>query len=261
VALSKIGDKGLFVKEIEKALIGKDIHIAVHSMKDLPSFIPPELCIGAVPVRLETADVLISRNNITFENLPCGSVIGTGSLRRKSQILALRKDLVVRDIRGNLDTRIKKLESENYSAIVVAAAGLIRMGWTDKISQYFSPEKLLPAAGQGAIAIEVRKDNKEIKSLLEGLHDFASFACVMAERSFLAAIQGGCEVPAGALASLEGDILHLQGFIASPWGSKIFRGYSRGDRNNPEAPGIRLAEKLMKDGASEVLREIRSAKP
>ncbi len=259
MALSKIGDKGIFVKEIEKALIEKDIHLAVHSMKDLPSFTPPELCIAAVPVRLETADVLISRNNIAFEDLASGSVIGTGSLRRKSQILALRKDLIVRDIRGNLDTRLKKLEGENYSAIVLAAAGLIRMGWKDKISQYFSPEKLLPAAGQGALAIEVRKDNNEIKALLKELNDHSSFTCVMAERSFLSAIQGGCEVPAGALASLEGDILHLQGFIASPDGSRIFRGYIRGDMNNPEAPGISLAEKLMEKGASEILREIRSA--
>ena len=258
VALSKIGDKGLFVKEIESALLNKEIDMAVHSLKDLPSVIPPELFIAAVPPRADYRDVLISKDNLKFIDLPEKSVIGTSSLRRMAQVLNQRKDLVVKDIRGNLDTRLKKLKEEDYSAIIVAAAGLIRMNWKDKISEYFSPDIILPAAGQGALAIEARKDDEEIKKLLKSLNDSNTYQAVAAERSFLNFLEGGCQIPVGALATIKEETLTLKGMVSSLDGSKIFRGQIKGPVEEGQKLGVKLAKKLLGEGAGQVLKELRS---
>jgi hydroxymethylbilane synthase len=232
--------------------------MAVHSMKDLPSVIPPELFIAAVPERLDYRDVLVSEGNLKFSDLPEKSVIGTSSLRRRAQILARRKDLIVKDIRGNLDTRLKKLKEQDYSAIVVAAAGLIRMSWQDKISEYFSPDLILPAAGQGALAIEARKNDKEINRFLEKLNNIYSSKAVTAERSFLKFLEGGCQIPVGVLAVIKDDVLALKGMVASLDGTNIFRDEINGNMDEGRELGIKLAEKLLEKGAGKVLKEIRN---
>jgi len=257
VALSKIGDKGLFVKEIETALMNKEIDLAVHSMKDLPSFIPEELTIGAVPKRKDQRDVLVSKNNIKISDLPPDSIIGTSSLRRRAQTLAFRKDFIIEDIRGNLDTRLKKLETGNYDAIVLAAAGLIRMNWAEKITEYIEPEIMLPAVGQGAIAVEARKNDPELLTILKKIDDPYTHNCVIGERSFLKTLEGGCQVPIGAMAVIEGDLFILEGVIASLDGLKVYRDTLEGPKEKAEELGVTLAQKLLKDGAGEILKEIR----
>jgi len=257
VALSKIGDKGLFVKEIENELIGKNIDMAVHSLKDLPSAIPEELTIGAVPERVEPRDVIISRRNLSFHELPDKSVIGTSSLRRKSQLLHIRKDLIFKDIRGNLDTRLKKLEEGEIDVLVLAAAGIIRMGWSDKITEYLPWDIMLPAVGQGCIALEIRKDDKELADLLSMVDHRESRISSVAERSFLKTLEGGCQIPIGALGMIENNELILHGLVADLNGEKIFRDRVKEDVTEPERAGLLLAEKLIEKGAGNILKEIR----
>jgi len=255
--LSKIGDKGLFVKEIEEELLNKTVDIAVHSLKDLPSVLPDELFIGATTGRVDRRDIFISKDGKKLSELPCSSIIGTGSLRRKAQILALRPDFIVKDMRGNLDTRLRKLGEEEFDGIILAAAGLIRMGLIDKITEYLSPDLVLPSAGQGVIAVEVRKDNKEILHILKKIDEPVSRDEISAERSFLFTMQGGCQIPAGASASVSGNSLTLKGLIASLDGKRLFRGEITGDRANGKELGRKLAEKLLSDGAAIILKELR----
>jgi len=255
--LSGIGDKGLFVKEIEEELLKKTVDIAVHSLKDLPSLIPDELCIGATTKREDRRDVFISKEGKKLHEVPEGSVIGTCSLRRKAQILAMRPDLIVKDIRGNLDTRLRKLEKEDFDGLIVAAAGIIRMGLADKITEYFSPDMVIPSAGQGAIAVEARKDNRDILNLLKEIDDSVTRDEIFAERSFLFTMEGGCQIPAGASAFISGNNLTLKGFIASMNGKKMFKGEIRGDRSKGKELGKELAEKLLSDGGYAVLKELR----
>ncbi|MEQ8187944.1 MAG: hydroxymethylbilane synthase [Candidatus Eremiobacterota bacterium] len=255
--LSKIGDKGLFVKEIEEELLRKTIDIAVHSLKDLPSVLPDELCIGAIPEREDKRDVFISNDGRKLHDLPSGKIIGTSSLRRKAQILSLRPDFIVKDIRGNLDTRLRKLEELEFDGLILAAAGLIRMNLKNRITEYLSTDMVIPSAGQGAIAVEVRKDNKQVMELLKEIDDPVSRDEITAERSFLFTIEGGCQIPAGASASISGNGLILKGFIASTDGKKFFRGEVRGDRNRGKELGKELAEKLLSGGAYMILRELR----
>lgn len=255
--LSKIGDKGLFVKEIEEELLRKTIDIAVHSLKDLPSVLPDELCIGAIPEREDKRDVFISNDGRKLFEVPSGKFIGTSSLRRKAQILSLRPDFIVKDIRGNLDTRLRKLEEGEFDGLILAAAGLIRMNLKNRITEYLSPDMVIPSAGQGAIAVEVRKDNKQVMELLKEIDDPVSRDEITAERSFLFTIEGGCQIPAGASASISGNGLILKGFIASTDGKKFFRGEVRGDRNRGKEVGKELAEKLLSGGAYMILRELR----
>ena len=255
--LSKIGDKGLFVKEIEEELLKKTVDIAVHSLKDLPSVLPDELCIGATPLREDKRDVFISKDGRKLHELSRGKVIGTSSLRRKAQILSMRPDLIVKDIRGNLDTRLRKLEEGEFDGLILAAAGLIRMGLKDKITEYFSPDMVIPSPGQGVIAVEVRKDNRDILNLLKEIDNSVSRDEISAERTFLFAIEGGCQIPAGASAAISGNSLTLKGFIASTDGKKMFKGEIRGDRDKGEEQGKELAEKLLSDGGHTVLTELR----
>ncbi|MDI6736084.1 MAG: hydroxymethylbilane synthase [bacterium] len=221
VPLSKIGGKGLFIKELEEALLDREIHLAVHSMKDVPTEIPLGLMIGAVTRRLDPRDVLISKDGRGLDEIPRDAVIGTSSLRRALQLTHYRSDLKVIDLRGNLGTRLKKLAGQDeFQAIVVAAAGLMRLHLEKKITQFLSKDIILPAAGQGALGIEIRKDDEEIKKIVVGLDDDKSCLAITAERAFLEELGGGCQVPVGVFGWLEGDILKLEGVVAELNGSK-----------------------------------------
>lgn len=251
--LSKIGGKGLFVKEIEDALLNKEIDLAVHSMKDVPTDLPGRLTIGAVTERLEPRDVLISKDKCKLNELSPGSLIGTSSPRRKAQLLAYRGDLEVVDLRGNLNTRLKKLETTGLSAIVVAGAGLIRMGLRDRIAQTFPTEIMLPAPGQGALGIEIRDGDEEIRALVSNLNEPDSLAAIIAERAFLNALGGGCQVPIGALGKVEGKTLRLQGVVASLDGTRLLRSKVKGHKEEAEEIGKDLAKILINLGAGEIL--------
>ncbi len=213
--LSRLPGKGLFVKEIEDKLLAGEIDLAVHSMKDMPTEFPPGLGIGAIPTRVDPRDVFISRHNVTLEEISEGARIGTSSLRRQSQLLHHRPDLKVVDIRGNIDTRLNKAETEAYDGIILAAAGLIRMGWEDRIEQYLSCSAMIPAVGQGALGIEIRLDDEGTRDLLAPLNDGATQECVEAERAFLAAMGGGCQTPMAAFCRERDGEVVLHAFHAS----------------------------------------------
>lgn len=255
-SLIKSGDKGLFVKEIEVALQQGEIDLAVHSLKDLPVDIPDDLSIAAVPERVDSHDALISRENCELNKLPPQAVIGTSSLRRKAQILAYRSDLKIVDMRGNLDTRLRKLAEGQFQAIIVAAAGLMRLGWADKITQLLPWKICLPAVGQGALAIEARKDDQSILELIRQLDHQDSHSAVQAERSLLRALGGGCQVPLGALVDIKDDRLSLQGVVISPDGKKLIRDSVTGPVKDAESLGARLAQRLIKQGADKILASL-----
>lgn len=258
VTLSKVGGKGLFVKEIEQALIDQEIDMAVHSMKDMPSELPEGLIIGAVPKRVDPRDCLITKHNTALQDLPVGAKVGTSSLRRVSQIKAFRNDLNIQSIRGNIDSRIKKLDSQGYDAIVLASAGLQRMGWKDSISEYISPEICVPAVGQGALGIECRESDEETKKLLQLYNDEETALTVSAERSFLSRLNGGCQVPIGAYAVMQKDantILSMTGMVGSPDGQEILKEKMTG--NDPKRLGIDIALRLIERGADRILAEVR----
>ena len=250
VPLAEIGGKGLFTKEIERALLEGRVDLAVHSMKDLPTELPEGLQIGAVTAREDVRDVLISRDGKKFSELPAGARIGTGSVRRRAQLGHLREDVSFEDLRGNLDTRLRKLREGQFDAMVLAAAGLKRMGWVDVIAEYISTERCLPAVGQGALGVEIREDDKEVAELVSALEDGDTRWGVMAERSFLAALGGGCQVPIGAWGRVEQGKVVLEGMIAEKSGEWVVRGKRRGDRSDTERIGVALAEELLERGAS-----------
>lgn len=254
--LSKIGTKGLFVKELEDALLNREIDLAVHSMKDVPTDLPKGLIIGAITERIDVRDALISKGNHKLNELASGSLIGTSSLRRKAQLLAFRSDLEIVDLRGNLNTRLKKLEQNELNAIVIAVAGLIRLGLKDKITQILPIDISLPAAGQGALGIEIRKDDDEIKELISNLDKPHSHIAIKAERSFLSELGGGCQIPIGVLGTIEGEILNLKGVIASVDGKKLIRSEIKGPNDAPERIGKELAKKVIELGAREILRNV-----
>ncbi|ALC81867.1 MULTISPECIES: hydroxymethylbilane synthase [Bacillus] len=257
VTLSKVGGKGLFVKEIENALLTGTIDMAVHSMKDMPSSLPDGLVIGSIPKREDYRDVLISKNHQTLEDLKPGSVIGTSSLRRSAQILKARPDLEIKWIRGNIDTRLKKLETDEYDAILLAAAGLLRMGWTDEIvSEYLDKEICLPAVGQGALSIECREDDTELKEQLAKLNDEYTSQTVRAERTFLEKMQGGCQIPIAGYATMdEKGMIELTGFVGSPDGKIRYVEQTTG--LHPEAVGMECAEIMLKKGAGELIDKVK----
>ncbi|WP_221566303.1 hydroxymethylbilane synthase [Alkalihalobacillus sp. TS-13] len=258
VTLSKVGGKGLFVKEIEQAMIDKEIDFAVHSMKDMPSVLPEGLELSCTPPREDYRDALISENHTPFEELPEGSVIGTSSLRRGAQLLAKRPDLSIKWIRGNIDTRLAKLENEDYNAIVLAAAGLKRMGWSDDvISQYLEKDVCIPAVGQGSLAIECRESDQELKGWLEKINCPDTFDTVRAERAFLRTLEGGCQVPIGGLAELDGDrrTITLTGFVSTPDGKTIIKDTIQG--TDPEKIGVELAKRLGERGAKDILDRVK----
>ncbi|OMF85511.1 hydroxymethylbilane synthase [Paenibacillus sp. FSL R7-0337] len=261
VTLSKVGGKGLFVKEIEQAMLAKDIDMAVHSMKDMPSELPEGLMNGAVPKREDPRDVLISGSGAGLEGLPQGARVGTSSLRRSSQLAALRPDLLIEPVRGNIDSRLKKLESGEYDAILLAAAGLSRMGWQDRITAYLPPEVCLPAVGQGALGIECREDDEELLRLLALYNDERTALTVTAERTFLGALNGGCQVPIGAYAILEPEgeaaspRITLTGMVGTPDGTVILKETCTGE--DPVELGAEVARKLVARGAEKILADVR----
>ncbi|MCZ8519108.1 MULTISPECIES: hydroxymethylbilane synthase [Paenibacillus] len=261
VTLSKVGGKGLFVKEIEQALLDGEVDLAVHSMKDMPFELPEGLIVGAVPLREDPRDCLIMREGKTIDDLPKGAKVGTSSLRRASQLQNYRPDLVIEPIRGNIDSRLRKLETEGFDAILLAAAGLHRIGWSDRISSYLPAELCLPAVGQGALCIECRSDNEFVLNLLSKyLHEPTAVA-VAAERSFLGRLNGGCQVPIGAYGELTGEEtdgrphVKLTGMVGSPDGKTMLKETRTG--TDPDQLGRQLAEALIAQGAAELLAAAR----
>lgn len=254
--LSTIGGKGLFVKEIEEALARNEIDVAVHSLKDVPAELPDNLYIGIIPEREDPHDVMISKDNIFLEDLPEGSCIGTSSLRRSAQLLHYRRDLEIVPLRGNLDTRIRKLDTTDIQAIVVARAGLRRIGFKDNITQSFSFDLMLPAIGQGALGLELRRDDQKTRDILAFLDHHPTRLTAEAERSFLMELKGGCRLPVAGLARLKDDSLSLDGLVANLDGSTIFRDVVTGSAENPRELGATLAHRLLDEGAGKILNEI-----
>ncbi|HEY8562156.1 MAG TPA: hydroxymethylbilane synthase [Pyrinomonadaceae bacterium] len=257
-ALSKIGDKGLFTKEIENALLGGEIDLAVHSLKDLPTTQPAGLKIGAVSERETPNDAFISKNFASLDELPEGARVATGSLRRRSQLLAYRPDLEIVEIRGNVPTRLEKLFASDLDGMILAFAGVHRLGLDAHIRQIVPTEILLPAVGQGVMAVEIRAADAEIAAMLAEIDDRAARSCVTAERAFLRRLEGGCQVPIGALARLENDEIFLQGFVGDTKGAKVLRDSIRGAAAAAASLGDDLAEKVLAAGAAEILREARA---
>lgn len=246
--LDEFADQGMFVKELEKALLDGRIDLAVHSLKDLPTLIPDGLLLAAVTARLDPRDVLISRNGKLTE-LPPGFKIGTGSRRRTFQLLALRPDVSVSDVRGNIDTRLRKVSDGEFDGIIMAAAALLRMGWQDRITEYLPVEHFTPAVGQGALGIETRSGDKEMVTLLSKINDKPTWQAVTAERTFLQELGGGCRAPIAALGIVSNDTIKLHGMVAGADGSQILRATEEGDAQEPEQLGKRLAEKMIESGA------------
>ncbi|CAH2716285.1 Porphobilinogen deaminase [Neobacillus rhizosphaerae] len=257
VTLSKVGGKGLFVKEIEQAMLDKEIDMAVHSMKDMPAVLPEGLTIGCIPFREDHRDALISRGHVKLKDLKPGAIIGTSSLRRSSQLLVERPDLEIKWIRGNVDTRLAKLETEEYDAIILAAAGLSRLGWaTDVVTEFIDADICVPAVGQGALSIECREDDKELLELFEKFTCKQTERAVRAERAFLQKMEGGCQVPIAGFAYVaENDEIVLNVLVASPEGHEVFKEELRGQ--NPEELGIHAADLLIKKGAKDLIEKVK----
>lgn len=255
--LSKIGDRGLFTKEIENALLEGEIDCAVHSLKDVPTELPPGLALIAFGEREDVRDVFISPDGRRLLEVEKGASIATSSLRRRSQLLHLRSDLTLVDVRGNLGTRLRKLQENGYAGIVLAYAGVKRLGLLDKVCEVFSPDVILPAVGQGIITVEAMHDNKELRLLLAGYNSHESEIAALAERAFLRHLEGGCQVPIGVYSSLEN--LTITGLVASLDGEIIIKKSVELDRGNPEKSGNILAETLLKNGADKILEQIRSS--
>jgi hydroxymethylbilane synthase len=259
VPLARIGDKGLFTKELENALLDGSIDLAVHSYKDLPTRLPGGLAVGAVLKRERNNDALIAAPGTTLENLPDGARVGTSSLRRRSQLLFLRPGLDISDLRGNVNTRVDKFLAGQYDALVLAFAGILRMGLEKHIAEIIPFDKMLPAVSQGALAIEVREDDREVLDIVAFMNDAATAAATAAERAFLETLEGGCQVPIGAAAEVRGSEVFLRGLVASLDGSSLFRGEETGSVNNPAEAGQNLAARLLSQGADKVLEQIRTA--
>jgi len=255
VALAKVGGKGLFVKELEEALLRGAVDLAVHSMKDVPAELPDPLHLGIIPLREDPRDAFIANDYKSVDELPPNAKVGTSSLRRRAQLAALRPDLVIEDLRGNLDTRLRKLDEKKFNAIILAAAGLNRLGMSHRAAGYFSPAEMLPAVGQGALGIELRKDDAELLDGLLFLNHEDTAVAVRAERAFLFRLEGGCQVPIGAYCQVEGDRLHLTGLIASVAGDKIIKSSATGPRSTAESLGTQLAEELLARGGREILAQ------
>ncbi len=254
--LATVGGKGLFVKEIEQKLLDKEIDIAVHSMKDMPGDLPQGLIIGAVPARENPFDVIISKNGLTLAELPAGAKIGTSSLRRASQIKHTRPDIITESIRGNLDTRLKKLETGEFDAIILAAAGIIRLGMKKKITEYLGETTMLPAVGQGALCIESRHDDNETSLMLKPLNHMETNISITGERAFLKRIQGSCHIPVACFGKIENNNIILTGLIASENGKQIIKQTIKQNTNSAQQAGIDLADSLLSKGGREILENL-----
>ena len=259
--LSKIGDKGLFTKELETALLEKKIDLAVHSLKDVPTQVSEGLIIGAVCRREDVRDVFIShpkKKYISLTDVPHGGTIATGSLRRKCQLLQHRPDLNIADIRGNLATRKQKLEQSDWDGMLLARAGLVRLGWESLITEVLEPTFILPAVGQGALAIEIRSDDTTLRELLLAMNDEMTLHATLAERALLRKLEGGCQIPIGTFGRVEGGTLKLDAVVGSIDGKKIVKGKTEGAPASAEELGVSLANDLLNKGAKEILDEIRN---
>ena len=254
--LAKVGGKGLFVKELEQAILAGDADIAVHSMKDVPVEFPDGLGLSIICERDDPRDAFVSARFPSLAELPAGSRVGTSSLRRQCQLRASRPDLQILDLRGNVNSRLAKLDGGEYDAILLAAAGLKRLGLQERITTLLPPEQSLPANGQGAVGIECRLDDDELLTLLAPLEHLPTRQRVLAERAMNRALQGGCQVPIGAYAELEGDQLWLRGLVGSPDGRQILHAECRGAASEPEALGQALADQLLAQGAARLLTEV-----
>jgi len=254
VALAKVGTKGMFTKEIEEALADQRVDLAVHSLKDLPTELSPEFAIAAITKRENSQDVLCSVKFESIEKLPKGARVGTSSLRRQAQLMALRPDLQIHPLRGNVDTRLRKLAEGEYDAIILAAAGLYRLGKTELVKQVISPEIMCPAAGQGALGIEIRRGDESTRQHLAFLDDANARASTMCERALLNKLGGGCQVPIGAAAEVRSGRIHLDAIVAHPDGSRILRESRDGDE--PEALGREVGETLLRRGGDAILEEV-----
>jgi len=256
VPLSKIGGKGLFVKEIEEALLANEIDLAVHSMKDVPMELPTELGISVITKRENPLDVLISKKGEKLADLPQGATIGTSSLRRSSQLLKYRDDFKIHPLRGNVDTRLRKVEKGKYDAILLASAGLNRLGWANRITEEISPDILLPAMGQGALGIETRLDDTKIYDFISTLNHEQTHYAVSAERSMVGRLDGGCQVPIGAYARVEKGLIKLKGLVASLDGGIIYKLENVGPVDDAINIGQELGAQLLKMGANEILEKL-----
>ena len=256
--LAKIGGKGLFVKELENALLNKEADIAVHSVKDVPMQFPEGLGLAVICKREDPRDAFVSNSYRTFAELPQGAVVGTSSLRRQCQLKALRPDLDIRSLRGNVGTRLSKLDNGDYDAIILASAGLIRLGLADRIASFIEVEQSLPAAGQGAVGIECRTDDVQVQKLLAPLADAETTCCVLAERAMNNHLQGGCQVPIGGYAVLQQEQLYLRALVGNVDGSQIIRAEGKSAVKNADVLGVQIAEQLLAQGADKILQSIYS---
>ncbi|HZL10773.1 MAG TPA: hydroxymethylbilane synthase [Prolixibacteraceae bacterium] len=259
VALSKIGDKGLFTKEIENELLDRSVDLAVHSLKDLPTKLPEGLKLGAVLERGEFRDALVSLDGKKLSDLKAGDVVATSSLRRIAGLLKINPQIIIKDIRGNVNSRLKKMEDGYCDAMIMAAAGLQRLGLEKYITEIIDPEVLMPAVSQGAIAIETRLNDPEVDLLMEKLNHQETWNTIIAERAFLAHLEGGCQVPLGCYSKIENGILNMSGFVASVDGKQYIREDISGEITNDAEIGVQLGEKMLKRGALEILNQIKTA--
>jgi hydroxymethylbilane synthase len=259
VPLAKVGGKGLFVKEIEEALLDGRVDIAVHSMKDMPADIPAGLAIGAIPERETPLDVLIARGNRRLHDLPAGGNVGTSSLRRAAQLRHLRPDLSIVPLRGNLDTRVRKLDTEALAAVVLAAAGVKRLGLEARVSEQLPPEVMLPAVGQGALCIEIRREDPLVGPMVAALDHAASRAAIEGERAFLRRLEGGCQVPIAGYGVADEKRFYLTGLVAEVDGTTLIKDSRSGPVDGAVRIGIELAETLLDRGGSEILGKLRAA--
>lgn len=256
VPLAKVGGKGLFVKELEQAMLNGEADIAVHSMKDVPMEFPEGLGLAVICEREDPRDAWVSNRYASIDELPAGAVVGTSSLRRQSQILAQRPDLEVKFLRGNVQTRLAKLDNGDYDGIILASAGLLRLELDERIRGYIEPEQCLPAGGQGAVGIECRTADAAIIELIKPLHHQTSAEAVLAERAMNRRLEGGCQVPIACYAIHQGDQLWLRGLVAEPDGSRVLSGEICGPASTGERMGVELAERLLADGADVILRKV-----
>ena len=255
MSIDETGNTGIFVKTLEEALADERIDIAVHSLKDMPTLLPVNMCLAAVMKRIDPRDALVADSR--FGELKPGSLIGTGSLRRTAQLKNLRGDLQVINIRGNVDSRLRKVSSGELQGVIIAAAAMIRLGWDDKITEYLPLESFLPAVGQGALAIEARKDDHAIEEYVTVLNHLPTWLAVRAERAFLHTVEGGCRAPVAALATVDGQLLKITAMVADKAGTKMIKKSLEGDARQAESQGVKLAQMMLDAGAASLIKEIR----
>jgi hydroxymethylbilane synthase len=256
VPLAKVGGKGLFVKEIEEAMLASEIDIAVHSMKDVPTFFPDGLHLSCITKREDPRDALLTRNKVKFNDLPKGANVGTSSLRRQAQLMSVRPDFVIHQLRGNVDTRLRKLKEGQYDAIILAAAGVKRLGLAENVSEYMDPKISLPAIGQGALGIECRVDDRELNDMISFFNHADTRVCVSGERALLRRLEGGCQVPIACYGEIKNGTLLLTGLVASVDGTRIIKDAIQGAPDKADKLGVTLAEKLLSRGADKILQEV-----